>query len=449
MAEYRLIGVSPAGRTLQTSLIASNRFDIKKKALELSKEKNIQVTKIQKKIAYRYKVQRGTEKPISGEQKAFSQDEVQNALTKMGFQIIRLERNWLDFKMPVPVSEIVMLIRIIANLLKEKYPFNEILQLIQTDIENKTLRQTIRDINQDLKAGKEGFEVYNKHEKVLGKFTTYMLSVASTSGNMYKIYESTAKFLERQQEFKKDIRSAIITPLVTMVICIAAIGFFVCYIFPKLTTMLVKYKIDIPPMTQFTMDINNFVQNHYIMIFFLITIPTGALIYYFKTLKGKYYLDCFILKIPVLGTLLHKTSIEIFCRVFSSIYSGSGENISVIRIAAEACRNTYIEQKIKDIAIPQMLKKGKGFVESLAETGVFPNNALSRLRSGEESGTLQTAAYQIADYYEKETTHKMKGVVEFINFTVSIIVMLMIIGLTLVSSEIGFITPNTQDYFNY
>jgi type IV pilus assembly protein PilC len=447
MAEYRIVGVNISGTPIQTTLNAANRFDIRKKANQLAQSKKFRITRIQKKLGYLYKVQKGNEKPITGEQKAYSKDEVHTALTRMGYTVLRLERNLIDFKLPVPTKDIVILIRICADLLKEKFPFNEILQLIQHDIENKTLRQAIRDINQDLKSGKEGFEVFTKHEDVLGKFTTYMLSVASTSGSMHEIYESTAKFLERQEDFKKNIRSALLMPSLAIVACFGAIAFYLLYIFPKLSAMLIKYNIKIPPMTKATMAVSVFMQNNFLIILLLLSLPIGALIYYFRTPQGRYQFDRFLIQIPVVGSLMHKTSIEIFCRVFYSLYSGSGENINVIRIAAEACRNTYMEGKIKNIAIPLMLKDGLGFVESLERTGVFTLNALTRLRSGEESGTLRRTALQIADYYEKDTTHKMRQMVDLINFGVSIIVMVMIIGLTLVSSELGFITPDTQSYF--
>jgi type IV pilus assembly protein PilC len=446
MAEYRVLGISQTGKPIQTMLVATTKMEAKNRATEIAQEKNFQITKIQKKIAFRYKVQRESEKIITGEQKAFSHEEVHNALTKMGYQVIRLERNWLDFHVPVPTGEIVIMIRIIADLLKEKFPFNEILQLIQTDIENKSLRQTLRDINQDLKAGKEGFEVFNKHERVLGKFTTYMLSVASTSGNMADIYESTAKFLERQEDFKKNIRSAILMPLLALAACFAAMGFYIGYIFPKLATMFIKYNIKVPPMTKATMDLSTFLQNHYILLLVSIGVPLSAFFYYIRTVEGRYQFDRFLIKMPIVGSLFHKISIEIFCRVFYSIYSGSGENINVIKIAAEACRNSYMERQIKEVAIPAMLKKGQGFVEALEQTGVFTLNALSRLRAGEESGTLRKTTLQIADYYEKETNHKMKRVVELINFGITIIVTIFIIFLTLVSSEVGFITPSNQSF---
>jgi type IV pilus assembly protein PilC len=166
-----------------------------------------------------------------------------------------------------------------------------------------------------------------------------------------------------------------------------------------------------------------------------------ALGLFFRTPRGRYLRDRFIIRIPVIGSLLHKTSIEIFARVFYALYSGSGENIPVIRVAAEACRNTYIERQVKEVVIPMMLKEGRGLVESLERAEIFTVTAISRLRSGQESGALRNTALQLANYYERETSYKMKNVVELINVIISMLIMVVMTALTLVSSETAVVRP--------
>ena len=114
--------------------------------------------------------------------------------------------------------------------------------------------------------------------------------------------------------------------------------------------------------------------------------------------------------ISVIGSLLHKTSIEIFCRVFYALYSGAGENIDVIKMAAEACGNKYMEHQIKNVAIPLMVEKGAGITEAFEASGVFTKTAISRLHSGAETGTVKNTALQLAEYYEKfSILHRIDG----------------------------------------
>jgi type IV pilus assembly protein PilC len=153
--------------------------------------------------------------------------------------------------------------------------------------------------------------------------------------------------------------------------------------------------------------------------------------------------DKYLIRIPLLGALFHKTSIEIFSRVFYSLYSGSGDNVSVIKIAAEACNNKYMEKQIKEISIPLMLKEGKGIVESLEKSGIFTRTALSRFTAGAETGTLKYSSLQLANYYEKETTYRLKNIIESIQIMIGIFIMIVLVALTIVSSETAVIRPKS------
>ena len=92
----------------------------------------------------------------------------------MGYKVLNVQKKLLDFHIAPPSKDIVMFIRITADLLKEKLSYNEILTLLLSDMENKTLKETIREVNQDLKDGKEGREVFGKQQDVLGKFPSYI-----------------------------------------------------------------------------------------------------------------------------------------------------------------------------------------------------------------------------------------------------------------------------------
>lgn len=443
MPDFRYQGKNLSGRVIQGVLNAPNRRDAQKRIQMFCHQRQIQLTDFQKKNTYTYKAQRGQEKPVRGQQRAFCRAEVENGLRKLNFQKIHVRRKWLDIRLNPPARDIVLFIRICADLLRERLPYEEILQLQTGDTTNRTLAKTIREIQQDLKDGKDGKDVFGKHTDVLGRFTAYMLGVASNSGNMAEVYNSTAKFLERNEEFKKSLKSSLIMPSVIVLSLIGAIIYYVGYVFPATIKMFAKFDIELPPLTAGTLILSHFLQDN---ILWLLPGFGGLLFFavlYFRTDQGRENLDRILMRLPIMGTVLHKTSIEIFARVFYTLYSSSGDNIAVIRVAAEACRNRYMERQIKNVAIPMMLKEGKGLVEALEHTGVFTATAIGRLRSGQESGTLRTSALQLADYYERETVYKMKNVVEAINVAIAVIIMVVMTVLTLISSETAMIRPKS------
>lgn len=444
MAEFRLTAISAKGKTLKTEFEADSKRKAKSKVEKLSRKNGFKVKSIDQKQTYKYKVQKGAKDPVKGEQEAYSEEEVEKALVKLGYKVISVNKKWFDFKGGVPQSEVVTFIRLCADLLKQQLSFDEILKLLYEDTTNKRMKDTIDTIQKDLKEGKEGDEVYGKHEDVFGQFAAYMLSVASTSGNMAQVFESTAKFMERDAEFKSNLRRSLLMPGITVLATIGVILFYVAYIFPATAELFVEMDIKLPPMTAATLEFSHWLQANWILLTLSFVVPVASAWYYLtQTTQGQLWRDKNIIKVPVIGDLLHKTSIEIFARVFYTLYSGSGQNIEVIKIAAEACRNKYMEKQIKEVAIKMMLKEGAGLIESLEATGVFTDTAISRFKLGAESGALKENAKQLAQYYETQTTYKMDTVVDMISLAVNIFIMIALIAITIVSAESALVQPNS------
>ena len=441
MAEFRIEGVTTAGKPVQGILEAESAKAAKQKAGQMATQRKFKLLHVVARSTWVYKVQRGTEKPVIGEQKAFTKGEVQEALQKMGYRVIRVQKRLIDFKSKPPATDIVTFVRVSADLIRQKLPFNEIMQLLVNDIQNRSLREAIKDINAELKQGKDSQRAFIKHEAIFGRFTAHMLGLASKSGNMAEIYESTAKFLERQAEFKKNLKSALIMPFVTLIVLFGAVIYYVGYIFPATAGLFRKFKIELPPMTKATLVLSDFLVENMVIILILTIVPMILAVRFFTTEKGRFLLDKHIWKVPAIGQLLHKTSIEIFCRVFYSLYSGAGENIEVIRLAAEACGNKYMERQIKTISLPMMVQQGAGLTGAFEASGVFTKTAISRFHSGAETGTVKHTALQLAEYYEKETSYKMRSAIDYIQLVISMVIMIVLTGLTIVSSETATIRP--------
>lgn len=441
MPDFRFEGMTISGRAVQGFVSADSLRHAKKKILNLITQRKIKLTRIQKRKTFIYKVRKGNEKPVKGEQKAFTKEEVRNALRRLGYEVVSIYPKLLDLKLKPPATEIVTFVRVSADLLNQQLSYNEVLQLLINDIQNPTLRDAVKEINNDLRSGKDSEEAFMKQERALGRFAARMLGLASKSGNMADIYESTAKFLERNAEFKKNLRSALIMPVFTLIVLMGAVAFYVGYIFPETAELFLNLGVELPPMTRATLDLSYFLQENIWLILLGITFVGAALTVFLRSPKGQMIKDKYMIKLPMLGSLIHKTNIEIFCRVFYGLYSGSGENIDAIKLAAEACGNKYMEQRIVSISIPMMLSRGRGLVESLEASEVLTKTALSRFHSGAETGTVKHSALQIANYYEKETVYKLKNVVDFVQIMIAMIIMVVMTMLTLISAETATVSP--------
>ncbi len=441
MIEFRYNGINSFKQRIVGYIKAKNRNEAKAKIQLLAVQHNFKIISLQNKSAYYYTVKKKDGTVLKGTQEAYSKEEVELALRKMGFYSFRVQKRLMDFKFKPPHSEVISFIRLSADLLREKLQFDEILSLLERDMNNAAMKRIIKEIHSDLKDGKDGEEVFRKQESSLGKFAAKMLGVASKSGNMAEVYDNTAKFLERNFEFKKNLKSALLMPSITLIVLFLAVVFYIGYIFPKTAELFEKVGAELPPLTSASLDLSHFLQNNIIILMIAFFAPIVLFARWVTSKKGQIIFGKNIIKVPVIGSLIHKMSIEIFCRVFHSMYSGSGENIEVIRTAAEACRNKYMEIQIKEVALPLMIQEGKSFVEALRKADVFTENALTRLNTGAESGTLKKTAIQVANYYERETSYRMKSIVEMIQVVIAFVIMIVMTALTIVSSETAVVQP--------
>ncbi len=445
--EYKFQGVAPGGQPVQGTVMASSRSKAKEKVEDLSEEHGFTPSDLKKRRTFLYKVRHPNGEVKKGEQKAFAADEVEEALQNMGLEVVKVQQKWFDFEFKPPQQDLIMFVRLAANLLRENLPFDEVLEMLVNDVSSNSLQQVIRDLNSDLKGGMNAEKAFNKHRDKLGKFTAYMLGIASKSGNMAEIYEATARFLERKDEFKSRVRSSMVMPAVTTVGMIGAMIWYVWYIVPATAGLFTNMGMDItlPPLTRYSLAFSKWLDANWLWVLLGTATPLVGFAAWARTAQGKFYLHKYMIKVPVIGKLLHKINIEIFCRVFAILYSGAGDNLRVLRVAAEACGNKYMEYRIRNVTIPMMTAQGASLVDALKASGVFTSMAITRFKSGAETGSVRESARQMADYYEQETELSLDAAVEGIQTGVSIVIAIGVLFLTILSAEMAFIQPSQAD----
>jgi type IV pilus assembly protein PilC len=156
MKKYRYIGTRATGHTIRGTIAARDKNAAKTAVARLESKESFTLRSIIQERIFAYQVQKGSERPVRGEQRAFEKSDVETALWKMGFRVLSVHRKFYFFKLAPPTRDIVVFIRICADMLKEKLPYDEILQLLITDTTNKSLKITLREISKDLKEGKDG-----------------------------------------------------------------------------------------------------------------------------------------------------------------------------------------------------------------------------------------------------------------------------------------------------
>ncbi len=439
--EYRFSGLSLAGEPIRGTVFAPTRRAAQRRIATLSEKHQFRPEEVEKRHTYVYKVRHPSGQSIRGEQKAYSAEEVRAALDRMGLEVVRVEKKLLEFQLRPPTTDLVMFVRLSANMLRRKLPFDEVLTLLITDSSNAALSQVMRDLTSDLRSGMDGQKAFMKHQHVLGKFTAYMLGLATASGNMAEMFEATAKYLERKDEFRKNVRSALVMPAITLLVTIAAFVWYVWSLIPQMMGLFTQFEINVPFLTRTSLAFASWMDHNYWWVILLTIALVAASVIVARTDRGRFFIHKNMLRLPVLGPLLHKLNLEVFCRVFAVLYGGSGENEETMKIAAEATGNTYLEHQVKTITIPLMMARGTDLIQAMQASGVFLPMLVARFRSGAETGSVRESADEMADLYEGETKLKLEMVIESIKVGIAFFISFVVGILTVISMETAFMMP--------
>lgn len=442
--EFRFKGFGLQGKLVQGTFMSDSPKAAREHLNKIKVKYQLRISEFEQKKDWLYKVYAtGKKKPFNGRQSAYSKQEVAQALIKMGYTKFKINPVLFDMPSRTSLADVMMFIKLSTTMLKDRMSFGKILEMLAEEQTNRGFKDALQQIESQLKGGAEGREVFMRYQHVFGKFPAFMLGLATRSGNMADVFEATSKFIERDMEIKKNIKKALISPMFAVLATIGAVMYYVIDIFPATAEMFLKYNMPLPPLTKGTLKVSDWLAIYWWVVVLIFVIPIVVIWRWWATPKGKIWRDAHIVKMPIVGHLIHKSSIEIYFRVFGTIYGGAGDNIETIRTAAEACRNAWMEDRIKKVTIPLMLREGEAFVPAMEAAGIFTKTSLTRLRTGQETGNILQAAQQIATYYEAETTYKMNNLIEYIQTIVGMIIAIAITFLTVVSAEIATISPPT------
>lgn len=432
-APYQIIAKEASGKPVQGFITASSTSDARRRAKLHPRFRDTTLVTVRRKKNFAYRVRHGA-KTIDGFQTAYTRQEVVAALERIGFDVRWVRRHY-ELRFQAASNEIVSFVGTSARLLEQKLPYAEVLQVMVNSVKDKNMKVALRDIILDLKNGVDSREAFTKQGKVFGEHTALMLGIASKSGDMTTIFKSVAALVERQAEFKKGLTSALILPAVTSLTLVGAIAFYVLFLLPKMMKLMGPLLDEMPPMTQFTLGISDFVQANLAIILVLFFLIFGGFYAYIISPNGRLKMHKYMVKIPYVGSILRNTSTEIFCRVLGIMYASAGENIEAIQLAAESSGNKYLALQIRTVAIPTMLKYGTELAKALEAVNFFPEMFISRFKTAAETGAVKDTANQLADFYQMENHYAMKNLISFIEVIISVVIMGSMIFLTLLSSE--------------
>jgi type IV pilus assembly protein PilC len=270
-----------------------------------------------------------------------------------------------------------------------------------------------------------------------------MVKAGESSGRIDEVLMRVATSLEKSEEIKGKVKSAMIYPTVVFFTAIVVVFLMLAFIIPKFMLLFEGTGVDMPWLTLMVIKASDIASQFWYLFFILVW-----LIYYgvkkaMLTPKGKRFFDVLLLRMPLFGTFVRKTAMARFTRTMSTLLNSGVNILMAFDISGEIVGNTLIEEVINEAK--DSIRDGASIYKPLADSGEFPPMVTDMIQVGEESGQLSEILEKVADFTEMELEEAVRNllaafeplIILFMAVNVGILIIAMFLPLFSMSDMIN------------
>ena len=317
-------------------------------------------------------------------------------------------RDKLSFGGSVKDKDIVVFTRQFATMIDAGLPLVQALDILSTQVENKTLAKALIVIKSDVESGSTYADALRKHPKVFTDLYANMVAAGESGGILDTILNRLANYIEKAMKLKKKVKGAMIYPMVVSTIAIGVIAVIMVFVVPTFAKMFATFGGKLPAPTQLVMSMSHFIAGlGGLIVLILLVAASVAFVQIRKTEKGRALTDAAFLKLPIFGILLRKVAVAKFTRTLGTLISSGVPILDGLEITAKTAGNKVIEYAVMEIR--QAVSEGKTIAEPLMKSGVFPPMVTHMISVGESTGALDAMLSKIADFYDDEVDNAVSN----------------------------------------
>jgi type IV pilus assembly protein PilC len=342
---------------------------------------------------------------------------VLSKLREMNLQVLEIKeakaRRKTSFgKAKMRPKALVVFSRQFATMIDAGIPILRCLEILAGQTKDVALREAVEKVTVDVKGGLSLNEAMAKHPAVFSNLYVNMIRAAELGGILDVILDRLSGFLEYEAEIRSKIKGAMMYPV--LVLCFSVLMLFALFTFvlPKFKDIFKGMNVELPALTKMLFGIGDFMQAYWWTLILLFGGFVVALKMWGKTPKGRYQLDFFKLKMPIIGELSLKMSVARFCRTFGTLINAGVPMMRSLEIVGETLNNGLLIHAIDETRVS--IREGNRLSAPLAASGLFPSMVTQMIDVGEESGRLSEMLVKVGDFYDSEVESTVKGLTSMI-----------------------------------
>ncbi len=384
---------------------------------------------------FAYQVRDKDGKRVRGLIEAVSEKIAADRLSEQGYLINRIvtKKNLsLPFLLSrrIPADDLTMFYFQLGNLLESGVPLLTALQNMLGQIEHQKLNQVVQRLIVRIQNGASMSEAMDEEPNIFLLLYRSIIRVGETSGHLSQNVKYIAELNEARSELNHQVASSLAYPIVLIVASFAVVTFMIVWIIPTFTAIFTKAGIPLPLPTRILYHLSQFVKTHPL----LLIVSATSLIAGFKSLMHirsfKYQWDRFVISLPYVGLLIKRIEIARWTRSLALMLSSGVPVLKALEISKLLTQNLIFKENYAD-AYTSVQGGGK-LADTLRKNGVFPNDVIQMISTGENSGTLDKMLYKICNFYDQLIARSLKKMTSMIE-PVFILLMGGIVGFIMLS----------------
>jgi len=308
----------------------------------------------------------------------------------------------ISFGTGVSEKDLVVFTRQFATMIDAGLPLVQCLDILARESPNVSFRKVLNSVKESVEAGSTLADGLRKHPKVFDDLYCNMVAAGEVGGILDTVLNRLAVTIEKAAALKRQIKSAMTYPIITIVVAVAVVAVLMIFVIPQFGALFKDMGATLPKPTLIVMNLSSWIAN--VTHLLIMGVCIGAFVAFFFAMnsnpKTQMILHKFYLMIPALGDVIRKSAVASFTRILGTLISSGVPIMDGLDIVARVAGNRVVEAELRKVK--QAISEGKTLSEPLKESKVFPAMVVQMIGVGEQTGALDAMLQKIADFYEQE-----------------------------------------------
>jgi general secretion pathway protein F len=327
----------------------------------------------------------------------------------------------------------------LSTLLVAGLPLDRSLQVLQELSENERVKRTVTEIRDKVREGGSLSDALEEQHGAFNRLFVNMVRAGEVGGTLDVTLVRLTDYLERSRELKDSIVSALIYPILLLVLAAGSLILLLVYVIPQFTPIFEELGGDLPFITKLVLGAGSILQNFW----WAIVLVTALVVVQFRRMladaEKRFAWDERVLSMRWVGDLVGKIEIARLSRTLGTLLTNGVPLLGALSIARNVLSNTVLRKDVNDAA--REVKTGGGLAHNLAKGGRFPRLALQMMSVGEETGQLDTMLMKVSDTYDLEVRNTIDRLLSVFTPVVTLF-LAVLIGTIVLSVLVAILSIN-------